>query len=161
VKVKNLWAPWRSQYVGGEREDGCVFCRAYEERDDPERLVVGAGQGAFIVLNKFPYTTGHLMIVPTRHVGALEELKPGEVSELWRLLKEAKRALGAIYSPDGYNVGLNLGEAAGAGITDHLHLHVVPRWTGDTNFMPVFADVRMMPQHMEEVRAALTAEISI
>jgi len=159
VENRNLWAPWRSLYVGAAREPGCIFCLAGKEEENPERLVVGSSDSTLLVMNRYPYATGHVMVTPRRHVGVMEELTGEEVMELWRLAVKAKGALTSLYNPDGFNLGFNLGEAAGAGITDHLHLHVVPRWRGDTNFMPVLADVRVMPQHLEEIRLALLAQL--
>ncbi len=155
MSPKLLWAPWRKVYVGGERVEGCVFCHAAANRDDPASLVVHTGEQVMVIMNRYPYTSGHLMITPLRHVGGMEELTEGESRELWTLAVKSKAALDGVLAPDGYNLGLNLGEAAGAGITDHLHLHVVPRWKGDSNFMPVLGDVRVMPVHMEEIFAEL------
>lgn len=152
MEVKNLWAPWRSQYVGGEREEGCVFCLAAAEPDNPERLVVAQDELTVTLLNRFPYATGHLMVTPRNHTGLLEDLSAGEVASMWAGLLKAKAALTKLYNPSGFNVGFNLGKSAGAGIIDHLHLHLVPRWDGDTNFMAVFADVRVIPHHLEQVR---------
>lgn len=160
MTVKNLWAPWRSQYVGASHEQGCVFCRALAEAHLPERLVVRQAERAFLLLNRFPYASGHLMAVPKRHVGTMEELTPAEVAELWSLLVDGQKALARLIRPEGFNLGINLGAAAGAGITDHLHVHLVPRWVGDSNFMPVFSDVRVMPQHLEETRLALLRELN-
>lgn len=160
MENKNLWTPWRSVYVGGAREPGCVFCNAAGAPEDDSRLVVKTGAHAFAMLNRFPYASGHLLIAPFRHTGAMEELTPVEVAEIWKLAVEGKRALSALYHPDGFNVGLNLGQAAGAGIADHLHLHVVPRWNGDSNFMPVLSDVRVIPHHLEDTLAALRGEMS-
>ena len=157
---KNLWAPWRGEYVGSEREPGCVFCRAGDAAEDPKRLVVAQGERCFLVMNRFPYATGHLMVVPNEHIAELEELDAEVWGEMLALACAAKGALTALYSPKGFNLGLNLGEAAGAGIAQHLHLHLVPRWEGDNNFMPVLADMRVQPQHMEEVYADLKREIA-
>jgi ATP adenylyltransferase len=160
---KNLWAPWRGDYVGtpeAEREPGCIFCLAREGAKDPKQLVVAQGERCFLIMNRFPYSTGHLMVVPNEHIAELEELDAGTWSEMLVLARAAKRALTALYGPDGFNMGLNLGSAAGAGIAQHLHLHLVPRWEGDVNFMPVLADVRVQPQHMDEVYADLTREIA-
>jgi ATP adenylyltransferase len=147
----NLWAPWRGEYVGSEREEGCVFCLARDDAGNPRRLVVAEGELCFLIMNRFPYATGHLMVLPKEHVAELEELSPEVWSEMLELAKAAKAALTKLYNPDGFNMGLNLGSAAGAGIAQHLHLHIVPRWEGDNNFMPVLADVRVQPQHMDEV----------
>jgi ATP adenylyltransferase len=153
--VKQLWAPWRLEYIKSADEDtGCVFCAAVEGHDQ-ERLVVRRGTRAIVVLNKFPYSSGHFMVAPLRHVGEFGELEGDEVLELHRLASAGMGALAETYSPQGYNVGWNLGRIAGAGIVDHVHLHVVPRWAGDTNFMPVLADTKVLPEHLEETRQRL------
>lgn len=145
--VENLWAPWRLEYVTGDKPTGCVLC-AKHEQDDEESLVVARGEHAYVVLNLYPYNNGHMMVVPHRHVADLEDLTVDESTEAQRLLERAIRVARSALAPGGFNVGLNLGEAAGAGIAGHLHWHLVPRWEGDTNFMPVLADVRVMPQHL-------------
>jgi ATP adenylyltransferase len=148
--VKQLWAPWRLEYIKSADEDlGCVFCAAVEGEDE-ERLVVRRGTRAIALLNKFPYSSGHFMVAPVRHVGEFGELDAGEILELHRLTSAGMGALAQLYAPQGYNVGWNLGRIAGAGVVDHVHLHVVPRWAGDTNFMPVLADVKVMPEHLKE-----------
>jgi ATP adenylyltransferase len=139
------------EYIRGPKGEGCVFCRAAAEGRDREDLVVHRGRAVLAILNRYPYASGHLMVVPARHVAALEDLTGEEAAELWSLLVRCKRALDAALGAQGYNVGFNLGRAAGAGIDAHLHLHVVPRWVGDTNFMPVLGDVRVMSQHLAEV----------
>jgi ATP adenylyltransferase len=153
--VKQLWAPWRLEYIKSADEDsGCVFCRAVEG-DDEERLVVRRGSRAIALLNKYPYSSGHFMVAPTRHVGEYGDLDEVEVLELHRLSSAGMGALADIYAPQGYNVGWNLGRIAGAGVVDHVHLHVVPRWAGDTNFMPVLADTKVLPEHLQETRRKL------
>ena len=153
--TKQLWAPWRLEYVqSADDQPGCVFCLA-AEGDDEERLVVHRGERAFVLLNKFPYSSGHLMLAPYRHLGELAALADDEALELHRLATEALVALRTTYAPDGYNLGWNLGRIAGAGVVDHVHLHVVPRWAGDTNFMPVLADVKVLPEHLEQTRRRL------
>jgi ATP adenylyltransferase len=153
--TKPLWAPWRLEYVGSADDDeGCVFCRA-AEGDDEERLVVRRGERAFVLLNKFPYASGHLMVAPFRHGSAFDELSDDEALEVHGLAGRAIAALRAVYRPDGFNAGWNVGRVAGAGIVDHAHLHVVPRWSGDTNFMPVLADVKVLPEHLVETRRRL------
>jgi ATP adenylyltransferase len=147
---KPLWAPWRLEYI--ERADetpGCIFC----EPDDD--LVVHRGEQAFVLLNRFPYTSGHLMVAPIRHLGAYEELSDDEALEIHRLAAAGIAALAAEYGPQGHNLGWNLGRIAGAGIVDHVHLHVVPRWAGDTNFMSVLADVRVLPEALAETARRL------
>jgi ATP adenylyltransferase len=145
--VENLWAPWRLEYVAGEKPAGCVLCAKHDE-DDERALVISRGEYCYAVLNLYPYNNGHLMVVPHRHVADLEELTTDESAACQRFLERGIRAARAAIGPGGFNVGLNLGEAAGAGIAAHLHWHLVPRWQGDTNFMPVLADVRVMPQHL-------------
>lgn len=148
--VERLWAPWRLSYVTGDKPDGCVLCaKGTETGDDRDAHVVHRGRTAVVVMNRYPYNNGHVMIVPTRHVADLTELTMEETHECLALVTESIRALRAAMQPEGFNVGLNLGSAAGAGIASHLHWHVVPRWAGDTNFMPVLADVTVMPEHLD------------
>jgi ATP adenylyltransferase len=154
--MERLWAPWRMTYIGAPRPDGCVFC-AQPAQSDEEALIVHRGERCYAVLNLYPYGSGHLMIVPFRHVAAPGDLEADERLEMWEQLAEALKALESALGAQGHNAGFNLGAAAGAGIEDHLHLHVVPRWVGDVNFMPVLADVRVMPQALSETRAALAA----
>lgn len=150
--MRRIWSPWRSAYVGQEpsADAGCIFCRFADEDDDARNLVALRGEHAYVVLNRFPYNAGHLMVVPYRHTAAYGELPPETLAEMMALLGRCVRALDASYGPDGYNAGMNLGAAAGAGVADHLHLHAVPRWEGDTNFMPVLADVKVVPELLEE-----------
>jgi len=155
VTVENLWAPWRIEYIRAPKGGGCVFCEALGAGDDWARLVLHRGEHAFVILNRYPYTAGHLMVVPNRHVAALEDLTVAEGQELWALAIRAKGTLDAEFRPEGYNVGLNLGPAAGAGVKDHLHLHVVPRWVGDTNFMAALGEVRIISQHLDEIYDSL------
>jgi ATP adenylyltransferase len=157
--TKPLWAPWRLEYVTQADElVGCVFCaEASGELPEAESLLVHRDSAGVAILNKFPYSSGHLLAAPIRHVGSLAELTDDEALELHRLAVEGVEALGSIYGPDGFNLGWNLGRVAGAGITDHVHLHVVPRWSGDTNFMPVLADVKVLPEHLLETRDRLRA----
>jgi ATP adenylyltransferase len=155
--VKELWAPWRLEYIkSADEETGCVFC-ATVGGDDEERLVVKRGAKAIVLLNKFPYSSGHFMVAPSRHLGEYAELDEDEVLEVHALAAAGMRALAGLYAPQGYNLGWNLGRVAGAGIVDHVHLHVVPRWGGDTNFMPVLADVKVLPEHLADTRERLSA----
>jgi ATP adenylyltransferase len=157
LAVKRLWAPWRLEYIRSADEDeGCVFCRA-EGGPDADALVVHRGERAFVVLNKFPYASGHLMVAPVRHEGEFGGLEAEEALEIHALAAEAIRVLSEEMRPQGFNLGWNLGRIAGAGVVDHVHLHVVPRWAGDTNFMPVLADTRVMPEALESTRATLVA----
>jgi ATP adenylyltransferase len=153
--VERLWAPWRLEYIASaDDQPGCVFCTAVEGEDE-EKLVVHRGRRTIALLNKFPYSSGHLMVAPQRHVGEFGELEDDEVVEIHRLASAGIGALAETYRPQGYNLGWNLGRVAGAGVLDHVHLHVVPRWAGDTNFMPVLADVKVMPEHLAETRRRL------
>jgi ATP adenylyltransferase len=155
--VKQLWAPWRLEYIkSADEQPGCLFCDAAAGNDE-ERLVVRRGTNALALLNKFPYASGHFMVAPIRHVGEFGDLEDDEVLQLHLLTSAGMGALAEIYAPQGYNVGWNLGRIAGAGVVDHVHLHVVPRWAGDTNFMPVLADVKVLPEHLEETRRRLAA----
>jgi ATP adenylyltransferase len=155
--TKPLWAPWRLEYVqSADEQPGCVLCVA-QEGDDEGTLVVRRGDRAFALLNRFPYSSGHLMVAPFRHVGVYGELTDDEVLEIHRLAAQGMEVLGELYKPDGHNLGWNLGRVAGAGVVDHVHLHVVPRWEGDTSFMPVLADVKVMPEHLAETRRRLAA----
>ena len=155
--AKPLWAPWRLEYIQqADEQSGCVFCREVAgEVDEAESLMVSRGELTFAVLNKFPYSSGHLMVAPLRHEGTFQELSDDEALELHKLAVQALAALTRSYGPDGFNLGWNLGRAAGAGIRDHLHLHVVPRWSGDTNFMPALADVKVLPEHLLATRDRL------
>jgi ATP adenylyltransferase len=157
--AKPLWAPWRLEYiVQADEVPGCVLCaEAGSDLPEAESLLVHRGASAVAILNKYPYSSGHLMAAPLRHVGSLAELSDDEALDLHRLTVAGMGALDSLYGPDGFNVGWNLGRAAGAGITDHVHLHVVPRWSGDTNFMPVLADVKVLPEYLLETRDRLRA----
>jgi len=144
------------QYVQGERGDeGCIFCLAADPGDDAARLVLHRGAGCFAMLNAFPYNSGHLMVCPDRHAASLADLDDDESLELMRLLRRALGALRAVYRPDGFNVGVNEGKVAGAGFAGHVHVHVVPRWEADSNFMAVTADTRVLPQSLEDSYAAV------
>lgn len=161
--MQRLWAPWRMTYISdidAEKKEGCFFCNAWKELGrERENLVLGRGAGVFVMMNRFPYVNGHLLIAPARHIGDMEEATAEEGAELWRLAVLAKKALGKVLAPQGFNVGINQGRVAGAGVADHLHLHIVPRWSGDVNFMPVFADVRVIPQALEETRDRLAPAV--
>jgi ATP adenylyltransferase len=153
--LKQLWAPWRLEYIqGADKEPGCIFCRAVEANDE-EGFVVKRGELAFVLLNKFPYASGHLMIAPYRHEGEFGDLTSEEAVEIHRLASAGLAALAETMRPQGFNLGWNLGRVAGAGVMDHVHLHVVPRWAGDTNFMPVLADVKVLPEALADARRKL------
>lgn len=149
---QRLWAPWRMEYIlakGGR--NACVFCECAKapEADFRERLILVANEHASVLLNRYPFAAGHLLVVPHQHTAKLDDLSDEVYDALFRLVREASRRLGVAVGATAFNIGLNLGEAAGAGIAEHLHVHIVPRWPGDTNFMPVLADMRVMPQHLD------------
>jgi ATP adenylyltransferase len=159
--VNRLWAPWRLAYVSGAQPaTGCVFCEALRGDDDRRRLLLHRGRTGFLILNAYPYAPGHVLAVLNRHVGSIEEATPDELGEAMTLVQQATAALGRAYRPDGFNIGLNQGRVAGAGIEGHLHVHVVPRWNGDTNFMAVLGDVKVLPEALgatwERLRAAMS-----
>ena len=155
-----IWAPWRLKYVKGAKDDAggeCIFCAKPGEgpEHDQENLIVHRGERCYVILNRFPYTNGHLMIAPYAHVATLPAVDADTVAEMMSLAQKGMTVLETIYSPQGYNVGFNQGRVAGAGFEHHIHMHVVPRWGGDTNFMPVLADTRVMPQSLEQSYEAL------
>jgi ATP adenylyltransferase len=155
--TERLWAPWRLEYIeSADAQPGCVFCLA-DAAADEDGLVVHRGSSGLVLLNKYPYASGHLMVAPRRHVGDLGELSADEALEIHRLVSTSVGVLAEAMQPQGYNLGWNLGRIAGAGVVDHVHEHVVPRWAGDTNFMPVLADVKVMPEHLEDTRRRLAA----
>jgi ATP adenylyltransferase len=151
-----LWAPWRIEYITGPKDGDCIFCAAAMARnEDPAHQPIDRTEHCLTILNAFPYAPGHVMVAPVRHLASLEDLTPDEMLETMQLARRAILAIRIAMSPDAFNVGYNLGKVAGAGIVDHLHLHVVPRWDGDTNFMPVLADTNVMPQALEATRDVL------
>ena len=153
-----IWAPWRLAYVkdaSKDIEEECIFCAKPAQDDDVANLIVHRGEHSFVILNLFPYTNGHLMVAPYAHVGRLQDLPAETTAEMMALAQRAMGRLEEVYEPHGFNVGFNQGRVAGAGVEHHIHLHVVPRWGGDTNFMPVIADTRVMPQTLEQSYEAL------
>jgi ATP adenylyltransferase len=158
VAIERLWAPWRLEYVqNADAQDGCFLCAAAASDDDVQHLVVNRGERAIVVLNKFPYASGHLLVAPTRHGVDFGGLDDAEALEIHRLGQHGVEALGAVFRAEGFNLGWNIGRVAGAGVPDHGHLHVVPRWAGDTNFMPVLGDVKVIPEHLLATREKLAA----
>ena len=145
-----LWAPWRMEYILGEKEKGCIFCARLESQQDQKNLILYRGEHNFIIMNKYPYNNGHLMVVPNRHTAEFESLQHHESLEMMNLIAKAIRALKAAIRPEGFNIGINLGGIAGAGIDDHLHFHIVPRWAADTNFMPVVAETKVISEALAE-----------
>ena len=149
--MKFLWSPWRMTYIlDNQHSADCVFCTALEQLDGPGNLIVARGQRAFVILNRYPYTSGHLMVVPMEHCASLVELDPETRAEIMELSNRATLILQSVYQPQGFNLGMNIGEVAGAGIADHVHMHIVPRWGGDTNFMSSLADTRVLPESLAE-----------
>ncbi len=154
--VKVLWAPWRMEYILSPKGKGCFICDAIEHPDEEETLVLHMAVGEGIVLlNRYPYNPGHILVAPMRHVANLGDLSPYERGHLMELLNLSIRVVWEVMNPEGFNVGMNLGKVAGAGLKDHLHLHLVPRWGGDTNFMPLLADVKVVPEHLKSTYGKL------
>lgn len=149
--MTNLWAPWRMQFIEDlkNKKDGCIFCEMAQKGDDRKRLVLHRGKLSYVVMNRFPYNNGHLLITPYRHAGAIKDLTKDEHQEIMELTGTSVEIMQATLEAEGVNCGINLGKAAGAGIVDHFHMHVVPRWVGDTNFLPVMSDTRSMPEYLE------------
>jgi ATP adenylyltransferase len=144
--MKHLWSPWRLEYLTEPKTDGCIFCHAAGQDDDRQNLVLLRGERAFLILNRYPYNNGHFMAVPYAHVPSLEDLDAETLAELMLLLNRGMAALRATMNPQGFNIGANLGRVAGAGVEEHVHLHAVPRWSGDTNFMPIVGNMRVVPE---------------
>ena len=158
--MERIWSPWRRAYVGaGAPDPECVMCRALRTAGEPDSLVVDVGAHTFTVMNLYPYNGGHVMIAPRRHIGSLAEASAEELSLLMAEARRMEAALAAEYKPDGINLGMNLGKAAGAGVADHIHLHLVPRWVGDTNFMTTVGGTRVIPEDPLEARARLQARL--
>jgi len=159
--MDHLWAPWRMAYIGAEPDPGCLFCRVFAEPDrDAENLVLWREPAALVMLNKFPYNSGHLLVAPVRHTGDFTGLEPTELADLSATLQRAVRLLQEVMAPDGFNLGANLGKTAGAGIPDHVHFHAVPRWNGDTNFMPVLGETKVINEHLAVTAAKLRAALA-
>jgi ATP adenylyltransferase len=144
--MKTMWAPWRIEYILDKKDEGCVFCNALSKNND---LTLFTGELSMVVMNKFPYINGHLLVAPVRHLSNLNDLEKNEKADLLELVDKSIGILKFVMKPDGFNVGLNLGKVAGAGIEEHLHFHIVPRWFGDTNALSVFADLRVIPEHLK------------
>ncbi len=152
---QRLWAPWRLDFIRGDKADECVFCAKPELGDDERALIVHRGERCFVMLNAFPYANGHVMVAPYRHVPSIEDLDDEEIVELQVLTRKSLTVVREAYGPEGFNIGINQGKVGGAGVEGHVHQHAVPRWGGDTNFMPVIADTRVLPQSLEDSYAAV------
>lgn len=159
--MERLWAPWRIKYVRMEKVHSCIFCKFPEERDDEKNLILYRGKRAFIIMNNYPYNPGHVMIAPYRHVANIEDLTSEEVHDIHTLTSLAIKAIKKSMKPQGFNLGINIGKAGGAGIEGHIHLHIVPRWNGDTNFMPVISDTKVIVQEIKESYRELRESIEI
>jgi len=154
IHMKRLWAPWRMKFIE-TKTTGCIFCNVYKESDGPANLVIFRGEHCFVILNRFPYTSGHLMVVANGHRPSLEDLDAETRAEMMEIATHAMTVLRSVYHPDAFNVGANIGAAAGAGVAGHVHIHVVPRWTGDANFMLTLAATKVMPESLEDTYARL------
>ncbi len=158
--MKNLWAPWRAEFIlSDDKYKECIFCRALNDDRDEANLLVYRGKSCFCMLNKYPYSPGHLMITPNSHKANIFDLNDDEMLELMKMAGEIQSVLKDLMNPAGFNVGANLGEAAGAGVVDHFHLHIVPRWAGDSNFMPVISDTKVVSQSLDDVYKLLKPKI--
>lgn len=155
--MKYLWAPWRMEYILKEKNEGCIFCEIPKENQDKENYVLYRGKFCFVILNTYPYNNGHIMIAPYAHIKNLEELNRDTINELMSLCQKSISVLKKKINPQGFNIGANIGKVGGAGILEHVHLHIVPRWQGDTNFMPVISDTKVMPQYLSETYDLLKA----
>ena len=157
--MEHLWAPWRIEYITGQKDDGCILCAASEQEADENSYVLHRGRHNFVILNAFPYNSGHLMVVPYEHTSCVTELSPAQTGEMMELVQICIRAFTEGLDVAGVNLGMNIGRAAGAGIDDHIHLHIVPRWLGDTNFMTTVGQTRVVPQELAQSAAQLRSLI--
>ena len=155
--MDKLWAPWRMHYIKKAKSGGCFLCQAFKEHEDKKNYILARGVHCFVILNIYPYNSGHLMVVPNRHTAEFDDLLEEEVLELFNLIKGFKKRLAEVMHPEGFNIGFNLGRSAGAGLLDHVHGHVVPRWNGDTNFMPILGDAKVLPQALDDTYDLLKA----
>ncbi len=153
--MKKIWAPWRMEYITQDKSDECIFCSLPKTEDDKKNFILFRGEYCFVIMNIFPYNNGHLMVSPYRHLACLTKLDSNESLEITELTKNCIQILRDSSTPDGFNVGFNLGKSAGAGYDEHIHNHIVPRWTGDTNFMPVIAETRVIPEHLQKTYEGL------
>ncbi len=158
--MDRLWAPWRLEYIQGPEDDCCIFCVDEDPAEDQSRLIVMRGECSYVIMNRYPYSNGHLMVSPYRHLSDPAELVNREILEIHQLMVRSQSVLRDVCAAQGFNVGWNIGKAAGAGIADHIHMHIVPRWSGDSNFMPILADTRVIPQHLERTYALLAKAFS-
>jgi ATP adenylyltransferase len=159
LAMKVLWAPWRMKYILSERkEQGCIFCPGEDRTQDAARLILFVGERVLVMMNRFPYNNGHLLVAPLRHVSGIEFLDERESLDLLLMVRRSVEVLKKAMGPEGFNVGLNLGRVAGAGVEEHIHFHIVPRWNGDTNFMTILDDVRVIPEHLQQTYEKLRSD---
>jgi ATP adenylyltransferase len=156
--MERIWAPWRVQYIRGQNQNGCIFCDLPKENQDAKNFILYRGPKNFVIMNAFPYNPGHLMIVPNRHVGKIEDMTPEERNDHYETVSRAVGILREACKTDNFNVGMNLGKVAGAGVADHIHTHIVPRWNGDNNFMPVIGETRVISESMADIYNRLKAK---
>ena len=156
--MEQIWAPWRIGYIQKEKPEGCILCEKPRQNSDTVNYILYRGEKNFVILNSYPYNPGHLMVAPYRHVANLEELTDAERNEHFEMVSRSIKLLKRVFNPGGFNVGINMGKVAGAGIDDHVHTHIVPRWQGDTNFMPVLSDVRVVPEALAETYKKLESK---
>lgn len=157
--MEHIWAPWRMEFILTEKPADCILCQKPAENADESNLILYRGKLNFVILNKYPYNPGHLMVAPYRHIATLEDMNDDELFEHFAIVRKSTKALRSVLDPAGFNIGINLGKMAGAGISDHAHTHIVPRWSGDTNFMPVVADTRVLPEGLASTFAKLKGRI--
>jgi len=155
--MKRLWSPWRMEYIVSKKDEGCIFCDKIADNDDEANYILHRGETCYVMLNLYPYNNGHLMVSPYRHVPSPEQLVEEELTEMMLMVNLSLRALRRAMRPDGFNIGVNIGKAAGAGIEEHVHIHIVPRWEADTNFMPILSQTRIIPELLDETYRKLKA----
>jgi ATP adenylyltransferase len=158
--MRKIWAPWRVEYIRSVKSKGCIFCQKPVENKDAQNSILFRGKTSFVMLNNYPYNPGHLMVAPFRHLATLDDLTDEELFEFFDLVRRSARAINEAYKPEGFNIGINLGRVAGAGVEGHVHTHVVPRWNGDTNFMPVLSDTKVLPEALASTYALLKGKIA-
>jgi ATP adenylyltransferase len=158
--MRRIWAPWRIEYIRNKKPQECIFCQKQKEDRDAENYILARGKKNFVILNLYPYNPGHIMVAPYRHLSNLQDLTDDELFEHFDMVRKSVSALRNEYNPQGFNIGMNLGNAAGAGIEDHIHTHVIPRWNGDTNFVTVVSDLRVIPHALDATYAELAGKIA-
>lgn len=158
--MRRIWAPWRIEYIRSKKPQECIFCQKQKEDRDAENYILARGKKNFVILNLYPYNPGHIMVAPYRHLSNLQDLTDDELFEHFDMVRKSVSALRNEYNPQGFNIGMNLGNAAGAGIEDHIHTHVIPRWNGDTNFVTVVSDLRVIPHALDATYAELAGKIA-